>query len=114
MRALTILLICFAMAFQGLANAHVFEEPCAMAEDMHGAMTADAGAVDECCLHGDATAETGTLCTSGQDCNLAQVFAVVSLQSQGQGPVAPRFTPLANPFPPSSNPSDIWRPPAFS
>ena len=68
----------------------------------------------ECCNDAETSAKTGKLCKAGQECNLSQLFTVVSLRPPGHQPVAALPVSPGNPFPPSFNPSDIWRPPALS
>jgi hypothetical protein len=111
MRALTVFLFCLSIALQGVASTRVLDQPCPMAQGMvHAGMMDPA---DDCCNDAETAAATGKLCKTGEECNLFQVFTIVSLQPPGQIPVATRHPAAGRHVSPSLKPSEIWRPPTL-
>lgn len=114
MRAFTaFLMIFFLVAFQNNLDARAFKPPCPMTPGVQAEMD-HAAATHDCCNDAEAAAKTGSLCKTGQECNLPHTFTLASLQAPVQAPVATPVTPTGNPFSPSFTPPDIWRPPTFS
>jgi hypothetical protein len=66
MRAIISFLLCFVVAFQGIASAHVLLQPCPMDQMQQVSVTADA---DDCCNDSDTVAQTGKLCKTSVPCS---------------------------------------------
>lgn len=119
MRAFLAFLLCLAVAFQGVANAHAFKQPCPMEEGMDVvamdvvAMDA-ASAADDCCNDADTAGRSGEPCKSGQECGVAHAFMLVSHQLAARAPASCLIAPIAELAPPSFDPSAVWRPPTTS
>jgi len=107
------LLLCFAVAFQGNANAHVFKQPCPM--EQGAPMTMDVpGSADDCCNDVDTAAETGKLCETGQTCCEPGVGAIATLPLPETVPAVACLVPTASLVTPSFDPLAVWRPPTLS
>lgn len=114
MRAFLSFLLCLALAFQGVAGAHAFEQPCPMEQEMQVEALDAVAAADDCCNDADTAGRTGEPCKSGQECSVSHAFAVASLTLADHAPAAGRIAPSANRHPPSFDPSAVWRPPIIS
>jgi hypothetical protein len=108
MRFLLVFMMCFALAFQGIAGTLVFQPPCAMQHDM---ATAD-DAVD-CCNDADTQVDTGQMCKTGQACPVPSVTGATSLHIPAPAPAASALPASALAFVLSTDPSGVWRPPLF-
>lgn len=114
MRALVSFLLCLAVAFQGVANAHVLKQSCPMEQGMQVvAMDASAPA-DDCCNDADTASKTGEPCKSGQECSVSLAFAVIPLTVASRAAASCRIAPTADFNPLSFDPSAVWRPPTSS
>lgn len=107
------LLICIAIAFQGVASARIVTQPCPM-EQGRASIGIDLTASEQsCCNDADTHASTGEICKTGQECPLNQAlmlgfdgaFVMPSAQSHR---LAHLLTPLF------VDPSSVWRPPTLS
>lgn len=113
MRAYLALMLCFMIAFQGVANANVFKQPCPMQQGMeHMASDATVGA-GSCCNDADTAAKTGKLCKTGQECSLS-TSAIMSLQTTLLDPMSSPQVVTTLFMTPALHPSAVWRPPSFS
>lgn len=102
------LLICVALALQGVASAQVVANPCAMTESAEVSM-----AGHPCCNDDDTRSTTGKPCKSGQECPPVQALGVVP----GAVLPVPRVVSLRPADPPGSDSFDapaVWRPPILS
>lgn len=114
MRALLSLLLCLAVAFQGIASAYAFKYPCPMEQDGQGMMMDAMHGHGDCCNDADTAAKTGKLCKSGQPVNLTFSWAVDSFQAPLQIPVSSCLVATTGFMPLSLDPSAVWRPPTLS
>lgn len=114
MRALLALLLCLAVAFQGIASAYAFKHPCPMEQDGQAMMMDAMNGNGDCCNDADTVAKTGKLCKSGQPGNLTFSWTVKSFQAPLQIPVSSCLVATAGFVPLSADPSAVWRPPTIS
>lgn len=114
MRAFLAFFLCLTVAFQGIANAHVFKHPCPMEQGAQVMMMDALDGADDCCNDAETAAKTGKLCKTGQAGNLSSPFAVTSFQAPMQLPVSSPLVPMAKFTPLSFDPSGVWRPPTIS
>lgn len=114
MRAFIAFLLCLTVAFQGIANAHVFKQPCPMEQGTQAVMLDASAATQDCCNDADTAAKTGKPCKSGQECNLSHACTVALLQAPTQAPASLGLVPTADLITPSFDPSGVWRPPTSS
>ncbi|WP_210546827.1 hypothetical protein [Rhodoferax sp. PAMC 29310] len=108
MRSLLVFLMCFALAFQGMAGTRLLEPPCAMEEVMSTADNAD-----DCCNDAAAHAQTGQLCKTGQACPSPTVTGANDLLLPALAPAASAPRASAPPFALSTDATGVWRPPSF-
>ena len=114
MRALVSLLVCLALAFQGVAHARIVDPPCPMQQPMHDAFDASTQAQhDDCCNDADTTAKTGKACKTGAQCQstsaclpLASPSGPMLLASAPQPRIEERLAP-------ADSTHSVWRPPAL-
>ena len=114
MRAFMAFLLCLTIAFQGIANAHAFEQPCPMEQGTHAVMLDAPAVAHDCFNDADTAAKTGKLCKSGQECSVSHAFAVSPLTVASHAPASCRIATTADLAPPSFDPSAVWRPPTSS
>lgn len=114
MRAFLTFLLCLAVAFQGVANAHAFKQPCPMEQGMDVVAMDAASPADDCCNDADTAGRSGEPCKSGQECGVAHAFVVISHQLAARAPAARLIAPTGEFAPPSFDPSAVWRPPTTS
>ena len=106
-------LLFIAVAFPGLANAHVYAQPCPMEHSKEVALIDAPAPVDDCCNDADTVGSTSEPCKSGQECSIAHTFAVVSLELAGRAPALGFIAPTAEFAPHSFDLVSIWRPPTI-
>lgn len=115
MRALIVLLLCFVVAFQGIANAHVYKKPCPMEQGQEAAVFMDMSADGhDCCNDADTVSKTGKLCKTDMPYGSSSAYVLPSSRfllpsSQNTDFVSALQTPDI-----SRHPSGIWRPPTLS
>ena len=114
MRAFIAFLLCLTIAFQGIANAHAFKQPCPMERGTQAVMLEASAAAHDCCNNADTAAKTGKLCKTGQACNMSSACAIAPLQVPMHVPASPCLVPTAGFVTLSFDPSGVWRPPTFS
>ena len=114
MRTFISLLLCLAVAFQGLAYAHTFEQLCAMEQGMQVIVMDHSAAISDCCNDADTAAKTGQTCKTAQSCAPLGTFADALLDAKNIRPLAvvPQLAGVL--FMPSADQSSIWRPPLLS
>ena len=114
MRALISFLLCLAVAFQGMAYAQTFAQPCAMEQEMQEMVMDHSAATSDCCNDADMAAKTGQACKTGQSCTPLGTFTDALMGTKTPRPVAliPRLSGVM--FMPSADQSSIWRPPLLS
>jgi hypothetical protein len=111
MRPLIAFLLCFFVAFQSMANAHVLQQPCPMDQSQDVSVAADG---DGCCNDADTVAKTGKLCKTDVPCGSLGACVLPSFR------VWLPATPASDPLPAkqtqhsSIDPSGVWRPPTLS
>lgn len=122
MRMLLAFLLCFAVTFQGIANANVFKQPCPTEQ----ACPTERGvqvaidmptAAGDCCINADTTTTNGKLCKTGQPCAAASSGSIASPQVTGFVPASSGLVPdvvFAALLIDLSDSSVVWRPPTFS
>lgn len=114
MRTFIRLLLCLALAFQGIAHAYAVKTPCPM-EQAGQVMAMDAADMaGNCCNDAETAAKTGKLCKTGQECNLAQSCLPASSAQSTQGSALSCFVPAIGHVVVSFAPPDVWRPPTFN
>jgi len=113
MRTFLALLLCFTLAIQSNANAHVFKQPCPMEQGTQAAMDMAAAAGD-CCNDADTAAKTGKLCKTGQSCSVPVVGAIASLPLPALIVAASCPVPTARLVTLSFDLVAVWRPPTLS
>jgi len=113
MRVFIAFLLCLTVAFQGIAIAHTFKQPCPMEQGMQVVMDIPVSA-DDCCNDADTAAKTGKLCKTGQACNMSSACAIAPLQVPMHVPASPCLVPTAGFVTLSFDPSGVWRPPTSS
>ena len=116
MRMLLAFLLCFVVTFQGIANAHVFKQPCPIEQGMQIAMDMPA-AVGDCCINADTATTNGKLCKTGQPCAATSSSSIASPQMSGIVPASSGLVPdvvFAALLIDLSDSSAVWRPPTFS
>ncbi|MBA4742773.1 MAG: hypothetical protein H2060_08715 [Azoarcus sp.] len=105
------LLLCLALALQGIASAQFVAEPCPM--EMFEATAGEGAAAHACCNDEDTRTTTGKPCKSGQECPPVPALTIVS----GAVFPVPRSAGL-RPVDLSDGKSidslDVWRPPILS
>lgn len=107
------LLICIAIAFQGVASARVVAQPCPM-EQGSASMGIDlAAAGHPCCNDADTRASTGEVCKTGQECPLSQAL-MLGFDGAFLMSLSLNHRPALMSAPLSFDPSSVWRPPTLS
>jgi hypothetical protein len=108
------LVVCFALALQGAAQASVVEKPCPMQKAGHVDATHTANTAHDCCNDADTMAKTGKACKTGQACPAAGAWLMSPLGLCSFLPTAVPLVSSHEPFALFIDPGSRWRPPALS
>ncbi len=115
MRAFGLLLLCVALALQGVAQARGVKQPCPMEQSGH-AIAVDV-AVDaqqpDCCNDAATAAKTGQPCKTGAECQSASACLLVAGTQYALRVAAPQPLRIVEPLAPADTPTSVWRPPAL-
>src|SRR5262245_38961895 len=115
MRAFVSLLVCLALAFQGVALARIVDPPCPMQQPTHEvAFDASTQAQqDDSCNDAETTAKTGKACKTGAQCQSTSVCLPLASPS---GPMLRASAPqprIEDGLAPADSTHSVWRPPAL-
>ena len=104
MRIVSLLLLCFSLAFANVSYAQNHEKNCPMEQD--GSMSNMVHAnMPDCCNDAETAAKTG------KTCNVVLFFSVPSWNFVSTDR---RLVRAGIPFVPILAPADLWRPPTLS
>lgn len=115
MRAITAFILCFVLAFQGIASARVLQQPCPMDHGQNTVMAghdmADAG---DCCNDADTVSKTGQLCKTNVPCSSTSAAVVTASVAALPAPLAPGYVLTQQALHASFDLAVVWRPPTIS
>ena len=107
-------LLCFAIAFNGLAFARTLETPCPMMQIDDHQLAGDTADLGGCCNDADMAAQSGKLCKTGQQCSAPALGVTVRLARPSVNAALDLFSALPPPRIAAFDPASIWRPPSLS
>lgn len=113
MRIVSLLLLCFSLAFANVSYAQNHEKNCPIEQD--GSMSnMDHANMPDCCNDAETAAKTGKSCKADQDCSISNVVILFSVPSWNFVSTDRRLARASIPFVPTLAPNDLWRPPTLS
>jgi hypothetical protein len=113
MRIVSLLLLCFSLAFANVSYAQNHEKNCPIEQD--GSMSnMDHANMPDCCNDAETAAKTGKSCKADQDCSISNVVILFSVPSWNFVSTDRRLARASIPFVPTLAPTDLWRPPTLS
>lgn len=113
MRIVSLLLLCFSLAFANVGYAQNHEKNCPM--EQGGSMNnMDHADMPDCCNDAATAAKTGKSCKADQDCSISNVVILFSVPSWNFVSTDRRLARANIAFVPTLAPTDLWRPPTLS
>ena len=105
MRIVSLLLLCFSLAFANVSYAQNHEKNCPMEQD--GSMSnMDHANMPDCCNDAETAAD--------QNCSISNVVILFSVPSWNSVSTDRRLARASIPFVPTLAPTGLWRPPTLS
>ena len=113
MRIVSLLLLCFSLAFANVSYAQNHEKNCPMEQD--GSMSnMDHANMPDCCNDAETAAKSGESCKAEQGCSIPNLIIFPSIPSWNFVSAGMSSTLTNIPFEPNLAPNDLWRPPTLS
>jgi len=113
MRILSLLLLCFSLAFANVSYAHSLNLDCPM-EKGTSMGTIDHATLSGCCNDAATAAKTGDACKANQVCSTPNLIIFPSIPSLDFVSTDMSLTLRSIPFVLSLAPTTPWRPPTLS
>lgn len=119
-RLFLLMLLCFAVPIQGIAEVHVLSAPCPMEQSDHMAqmqmvdMDTQDMANHDCCNDIETVAKTGKMCKTGQDCPVSALYPASLAISLSVVMAPATLHPSLVLSVRSFDASSVWRPPALA
>jgi hypothetical protein len=122
MRAFFYFLLSVVVAFQGIANAHILQQPCPMEHMQAASVMADADVdadayayADDCCNDAATAAQTGKLCKTSAPCSsVSNACMLPSARAKLPAVQGGNLAPVVQPHNTSFTSPSVWRPPLLS
>lgn len=113
MRILSLILLCFSLAFANVSYAQSHNVDCPMAQGISMA-TMDYADMPDCCNDAETAAKSGESCKAEQGCSIPNLIIFPSIPSWNFVSAGMSSTLTNIPFEPNLAPNDLWRPPTLS
>ena len=113
MRIVSLILLCFSLAFANVSYAQNHEKSCPMEQD--GSMsTMNHAEMPVCCNDAETAAKTGKACKAEQNCSISNVVILFSVPTWNFVSTDRRLARTPIQSLPNLAPTDLWRPPTLS
>ena len=113
MRIVSLLLLCFSLAFANVSYAQSHEMNCPM-EQGDSMSNMDHADMPDCCNDAATAAKTGESCKADQDCSISNIVMFFSVPSWNFVSTDRLLARASITFVPTLAPTDLWRPPTLS
>lgn len=115
MRIVTLLFLCFSLAFVNVSYAQSYDKSCPMQHDSAmETMQMDPAMIADCCHDAGTTSITGKLCKTEQGCSVSTLVLFFPVPSLNFFTTDHNTPPVLSVSVPDSSPADLWRPPTLS